>query len=346
MKKLFLFTVLSLIITACGTMGASPTPTPQPTATITPAATKTPIPTPTIETGPEGTVVKTDYLNNKYSVDDQGKPAYWFDEKTDKWQKFEPINFKLWPVDRIIENKIVFSSGWYTEEVKRAIAEGLWQPKNPDVNYIKMPTAPEGSPERLEQERFLWWQEIPLNEDGTINRNGIYDEFNRLKLFAHTDNEEFRYDKYPIQTTSLLSIFKDGNKEYSIYTSILYFETADGEKIQQPIFYKLPNEEARSNSGLELWFGSQFDPQFPPFGLAPLIDHDPNRPDTDFLKKLKEENPVAYESTLRYEAYYSADAQDQDFKIRQDLLLRLYQGDVTVFEELGKHLFSPVPIGL
>lgn len=64
--------------------------------------------------------------------------------------------------------------------------------------------------------------------------------------------------------------------------------------------------------------------------IVPLYDYDPS------LTKEK----------IRFQTYYAADAKDPDFRIRQELLLRLYQGDETVFEELGKHLFTPVTIGL
>lgn len=139
MKDFFFLPAVLLLLSACGEIVSPPTPTPTSTFTPAPTATKTPVPTPTVETGPENTEIKTDYNGDKYSVDAQGKPAYWYDEKTDKWQKFEPIDFKLWPVDRIIENKVLFSSRWYEEEFKRAIAEGVWQPQNPNHNYMKMP---------------------------------------------------------------------------------------------------------------------------------------------------------------------------------------------------------------
>jgi hypothetical protein len=131
MKNLFLLiAILSLLIAACGTAGASPTPTPPPTATITPAPTQTPIPTPTIETGPEGTVVKTDYLGNRYTVDGEDKPIYFMNEKGG-WEKFQPINFTGEYVKNdselpVVPNIIYITSGYMEQVVMEA---GL--PKNP-----------------------------------------------------------------------------------------------------------------------------------------------------------------------------------------------------------------------
>jgi CubicO group peptidase (beta-lactamase class C family) len=72
---------------------ATSTPTPTPTKTPLPTLTPTPTPTPKPDAfDPEGRESQPDYLGNRYTVDSEGKPVYWFDVENERWEKFQPVD--------------------------------------------------------------------------------------------------------------------------------------------------------------------------------------------------------------------------------------------------------------
>lgn len=69
-----------------------------------PTETLFPTPRPSKEIAPQNTTIKTKFFENsqsgqkmevRWSVDEQGNPAYWWDERSQDWQSFEPISPSL-----------------------------------------------------------------------------------------------------------------------------------------------------------------------------------------------------------------------------------------------------------
>lgn len=323
MKKLFLISVLFLVVTACGTASPQPTPTATPSPTSTPLPpTETPIPTPTVETGPNGTVVQKDYLNNKYSVDAQGMPTYWFNTETNQWEKFTPIDFDNPQGWQIVEQEIVYTSGWYEQEIIRAMKENEWQPKSQNPYYIKADE---------------WF---PLQ----------FDLFGSKSLYLNPDVIITKPSEYNFQPTDFYTVFNDGNKQFLIITNVLLYQTKDGQQVRQPISYKLPIEEVNREGSDTLILGLEQRSGYFPMTLIPIVDFDPSKIDQANLDLLTQLNPIGAATINNFIRYHTEDKYiggnvngtvNPEFLAQQAILLRLYNGDETALQEIGKHLFSP-----
>lgn len=178
MKKQLFRGLIIALLTGCAPAAPIPTPTHTP---IPLTETPTAIPTPKVETAPAGTTEKNDVYGNKYAVDAEGKPTHWYNTETNKYEPFQPIDFNNPEGLQIIEQEVVFTSGWYKQEINRAISEGLWTPPNPDIHYLKAGE---------------WFVD---EKTGKIP----YDDYGRQYLFIPSD-ENITYDKYPLQPTEIV----------------------------------------------------------------------------------------------------------------------------------------------
>ena len=323
MKSVFYLIAMDMILVAC-TPAANPAPPPI-SGTPSVRIPNSIFPTPT-EPAPAGTVTNTDAIGNKYAETD-GAPTHWFNSETNKWERFQPIDFFDPNEWQYIDQGVVYTSGFYEKEINRAISHRRWQPKGKDIKYAKSGDF-ELSNYDIFGEKHLFIPEprkIPLVKVKDIPQNVLEEWYN-----------------YSMQPTDFHTVFRDHGKDYYVFTQILYYQTTDGRKVQQPVSFKIPLEELNKHGAHIIFPSLTWRSGTRPHTATFYMDFDPERVDHQVIEDLRRkenENPSYPE---RLASYYLADQQDPSYQEKHDVLLRLYKGDETALQKIGKFLYIPI----
>lgn len=287
----------------------------------------TQVPTPAVETGPEGTVVQKDYLDNKYTVDENGVPSYWWNSDANdgkgEWEKFQPVSFTGEYVANdselpVVPNIIYITSGYMEHVVTEA---GL--PENPNALYVRDTKD---------------WEQFYL--DGFDQ--GGYRAF--MVNREYYQNEIKSPDRYPFQPTNFTFMLEYNGETYKVITQTLNVETSTGEKLKKPVFLYFPesiwNNDFHTTSGKLFERLSQQFEGFSPLIALPLIEFDSGKIDQDnWNTNLFPDQKQVLED---FNAFYEIDANSPFFAARKDLLERIMNGDENAIIDISKFLYPPV----
>lgn len=285
---------------------------------------------PSVETGPEGTVVQKDYLENKYTVDENGVPAYWWNSDANdgkgEWEKFQPINFTgEYVADDsklpIVPNIIYVTSGYMEHVVTEA---GL--PQNPNVQYIRSTKD---------------WEQFFSNGFDNLG-------YRQLKVSTEYYQSEIKSpDRYPFQPTNYTFMLKYNNQTYKVVTETLNIQTPDGEKLNKPVFFYFPesiwNNPFHKTSGKLFEHLAQLEGLYKVIGL-PLIEFDPEKIDQENWKL--NVYPDQKQVLEDFNAFYLDDANFPFFSARKKLLERIMNGDETAIVDISKFINPAVISGV